>query len=261
MLRPRVIPCLLIRDGGLVKTIGFNDEKYVGDPINAVRIFNEKEVDELIVLDIDATTDGREPDLSMIESLAAECRMPLCYGGGVRSSELARQIISVGVEKIAISSAAIKNPSIVGDIANAIGSQSVVVVLDVRKERWRERYRVYVQNGNESTGKSPSDILSTFNIEQIGEVLINSIDQDGKMKGFDLDLVREMRKIVSGPMTVLGGAGTLNDIRGLFDEFGIVGAAAGSLFVFKGTYRAVLINYPNAEEKKRLLAGLSVSFS
>ncbi len=257
MLRPRVIPCLLIRDGGLVKTVGFNDDKYVGDPINAVRIFNEKEVDELIVLDIDATTDGREPDLSMIESLAAECRMPLCYGGGVRSAELARQIISVGVEKIAISSAAIKNPSIVADIANAIGSQSVVVVLDIRKERWRGGYRVYVQNGNESTGKSPYDILSMFNIEQIGEVLINSIDQDGKMKGFDLDLVREMRKIVSGPMTVLGGAGSLNDIRGLFDKFGIVGAAAGSLFVFKGTYRAVLINYPNIEEKKRLLAGLS----
>ena len=261
MLRPRVIPCLLIRDGGLVKTIGFKDDKYVGDPLNAVRIFNEKEVDELIVLDIDATSDGREPDLSMIESLAAECRMPLCYGGGVRSVELARQIISVGVEKIAISSAAIENPGLVGDVSNAIGSQSVVIVLDVRKERWRRGYRVYVRNGNESTGKSPSDILSMFNIEQIGEVLINSIDQDGKMEGFDLDLIREMREFITGPMTVLGGAGTMNDIRALFNEFGIIGAAAGSLFVFKGTYRAVLINYPNIEEKKQLLAGLSLSYS
>jgi imidazole glycerol-phosphate synthase subunit HisF len=256
VLRPRITPCLLVREGGLVKTVGFGDSKYVGDPLNAVRIFNEKEVDELVVLDIDATAQDREPDLKMIQDLAAECRMPLCYGGGVKSVEMARQIISVGVEKIALSSVAIEDPGIVGRIAEAIGSQSVVVVLDVKKERWGRGYRVYIRNGSVATGRTPAQILAAFPDDQIGEVMVNDIQRDGEMKGYDLDLAREVRQVVAGPMTVLGGAGSLDHIRELFGEFGVIAAAAGSLFVFKGPYRAVLINYPNSEEKSRLLAGL-----
>jgi imidazole glycerol-phosphate synthase subunit HisF len=256
MLRPRIIPCLLIRDGGLVKTVGFGDSKYVGDPLNAVRIFNEKEADELIVLDIDATAQGRSPDLRMIESLATECRMPLCYGGGVNTVEVAQEIIRVGVEKIAMSNAAVEDPHVVGRISEKIGSQSVVVVLDVKKESRRQGYRVYCRNGTVATGRTPAEILSTFPGGQIGEVLVNAIHRDGEMSGYDMDLVRAVREVVEGPMAVLGGAGSLNDMQTLIAEFGVIGAAAGSLFVFKGAYRAVLINYPNAAEKEALVSGV-----
>ncbi len=179
MLRPRIIPCLLVSNKGLVKTVKFGASKYVGDPINAVRIFNEKEVDELIVLDIDATTTGSEPNFRMIRNLAAECRMPLCYGGGIKTVDQAKAIIGLGV--------------------------------------------------------------------------LNSIDNDGEMKGYDLILAKKIREKIGVPMTVLGGAGSLKDIGSLINNFGVIGAAAGSLFVFKGAYRAVLINYPNVVERDSLI--------
>ena len=252
MLRPRVIPCLLVRNGGLVKTIRFRSPKYVGDPINAVRIFNEKEVDELIVLDIDATVLGREPDYVMIRNLAAECRMPLCYGGGVKAVAQAERIVSMGVEKVAISSAAIADPKLVASMAEVIGSQSVVVVLDVKSAGKAGEYEIHTHNGTKSTGRSPFEVAKQMEDLGAGEIVLNSIDNDGAMQGYDVPLIARMRQSITLPMTALGGAGSLNDIRELIGQFGIVGAAAGSLFVFKGVYRAVLINYPARSEKDAL---------
>lgn len=252
MLRPRIIPFLLVHKKGLVKSIQFRDYKYVGDPINAVRIFNEKEADELMVVDIDATVENREPDYKMIQNLATECRMPLCYGGGIKTVEQAQKIFSLGVEKIALSSTVITNPEIVKVIASKVGSQSVVVVLDVKK-KVLGGYEVYTHNGKKATGISPLELATKMEKLGAGEIVINSIDQDGMMKGYDSKLVDLIRKSISLPLTILGGAGNLQDIGALIKEYGIIGAAAGSLFVFKGVYRAVLISYPNWIEKDKLI--------
>ena len=253
MLRPRIIPCLLVKNGGLVKTVRFGSPKYVGDPINAVKIFNEKEVDELIVVDIDATVLNREPDYGLIRNLAAECRMPLCYGGGVKTVDQVERIISLGVEKVAISASAIETPSLVSDMAEQVGNQSVVVVLDVKKKRWSKNYEVWSHKGKVSTGKCPVAFSQQLEQYGVGEIVINSIDNDGIMKGYDLDIARKVRDAVSVPLTILGGAGSLEDIGRLVNTFGIIGACAGSLFVFKGPYRAVLINYPSPDEKEALI--------
>lgn len=252
MLRPRIIPCLLVHDKGLVKSVHFKQHKYVGDPINAVRIFNEKEVDELMVIDIDATVENREPDYVMIERLAAECRMPLCYGGGVKTVEQAQKIFSLGVEKIAISSAVFDDLSLIQRMGEKVGTQSVVVVLDVKK-KLLGGYEVYTHNGKKKTGKNPVEFAAELEKLGVGEIVINSIDHDGQMKGYDLDLIGKIREVITIPMTVLGGAGTLSDIGLLIKKFGIIGASAGSLFVFKGIYKAVLINYPTRVEKDILI--------
>lgn len=252
MLRPRIIPCLLVRSKGLVKTVKFGPTKYVGDPINAVKIFNEKEADELIVLDIDATATGSEPDFAMIQKLAAECRMPLCYGGGIKTVEQARRIIGLGVEKVAISSEAISNPNLITEIAAEIGSQSVVVVLDVKKSLFG-KYEVYTHNGKKKTGRTPIELAQQAEKLGAGEIIINSIDLDGQMTGYDLDLATKIREAIRLPMTLLGGAGSISDIGSLIQTCGVVGAAAGSLFVFKGVYRAVLINYPSIIERDVLI--------
>lgn len=252
MLRPRIVPCLLVHDGGLVKTVRFRSATYVGDPINAVKIFNEKEADELIVLDIDATARATEPDFKLIARLAVECRMPLCYGGGVRTAAQAKRIVTLGVEKVAVSAAAIERPALLGEIAQEIGNQSVVLVLDVKKRPWRGGYEVYTHNGRAGTGKDPIALASQAAALGAGEVVINSIDGDGTMKGYDLDLARAVRAATTLPITVLGGAGSLEDIGALLRSCGVVGAAAGSLFVFKGAYRAVLINYPSPAQKDEL---------
>lgn len=252
MLRPRIIPCLLVRNKGLVKTVKFEPSKYVGDPINAVKIFNEKEADELIVLDIDATATGTPPDFVMIQKLAAECRMPLCYGGGVTTVEQAKRIIGLGVEKVAISAAALADPKLISAIAAEIGSQSVVVVLDVRKSFFG-KYEVYTHNGQKRTGRSPVEVAQEAEKFGAGEIIINSIDNDGQMKGYDLYLAAKVREAIHLPMSVLGGAGSMADIGRLVSACGVVGASAGSLFVFKGTYRAVLINYPDQAQKEDIV--------
>src|SRR3990167_808173 len=185
MLRPRITPCLLVHNGGLVKTVGFKAPKYVGDPINAVRIFNEKEPDELMVLDIDATATGVEPNFRLIAQFAAECRMPLCYGGGVKTVEQAKRIIGLGVEKVAISSAALGDPGLIPRIAAGIGRQSVVVVLDVRKRSSGTDYDVWTHNGQKSTGRSPVEAAREAEATGAGEIVVNSIDNDGQMKGYD----------------------------------------------------------------------------
>lgn len=252
MLRPRVIPCLLLHKGGLVKTVGFDKPKYVGDPLNAVRIFNEKEVDELMVLDIDATVEQREPDYALIRNLAAECRMPLSYGGGVRTVEQFERLVGLGVEKVAVSCAALEDPELVHAASLRVGRQSVAVVLDVRRRG--DGWEVYTRRGRQASGRDVVAVAREAQARGAGEIVINSIDRDGAMKGYDLDLVRRVRAEVSVPMTVLGGAGSLADIDALVREFHLIGAAAGSLFVFKGVYRAVLINYPSRTDKDALSA-------
>jgi cyclase len=253
MLRPRIIASLLVHNRGLVKTQRFAAPKYVGDPINAVKIFNEKEVDELAVFDIDASVNRVEPDYAMIANLAAECRMPLCYGGGVKSVEQVVRIIKLGVEKVAVSSLVIENPTVISDMAKYVGGQSIVVVLDVKRGK-SGAYEVWTHNGTKKTGANPVELAVAVEKLGAGEVILNSIDRDGEMKGYDLELARAVRAAVTVPMTVLGGAGTLEDMGALIRDLGIVGAAAGSLFVFKGVYRAVLINYPSRSQKDALTA-------
>ena len=250
MLRARIIPCLLIHNGGLVKTTRFRDPKYVGDPLNAVRIFNEKQY-ELIVIDIDATVFGRQPTIS-IANLAAECRMPLCYGGGVKSIEQIERIVALGVEKVSIGSASNYDSNLIQQAAQRVGSQSVVAVIDVKRGGLLGRHEAFTHNGTKKVGLNPIEIARQLEDDGAGEILLNSIDRDGTMKGYDLDLIDSVRNAIRIPMTVLGGAGSFEDMRALIDRYGPIGAAAGSLFVFKGKYRAVLIQYPSLSEKDLL---------
>jgi cyclase len=252
MLRSRIIPCLLVHNKALVKTTSFKDPKYVGDPINAVKIFNEKEVDELMVLDIDATVEGRGPNFDLIRNIAVECRMPFCYGGGITTVEQAKQIIKLGAEKLAISSAAVNNFSLLSEIGKAVGMQSVVVVIDAKKRNFMSSgdYDVYIKNGKVKTLLKIRDFLTDLNKIGVGEIVVNSIDADGTMSGYDYALAEMARELTDVPITILGGAGSYDDIKKLINKFKIIGAAAGSLFVFKGKYRAVLISYPSKEEKE-----------
>jgi cyclase len=234
-----------------VKTVNFKNPKYVGDPINAVKIFNEKEVDELVVFDIDATVLGNEPNYELIKKLANQSRMPLCYGGGVKTIEQAQKIFSLGIEKIALSSAVIENPDLIKQIADKVGSQSVIVVIDVKK-KFLGGFEIYTHNGKKATGINPIDFVVKVEKLGAGEIILNSIDQDGVMKGYDLGLIDKICEKISIPITVLGGAGSLQDIKKVIDKHKIIGVAAGSLFVFKGIYKAVLINYPQKKEKEEL---------
>jgi len=262
MLRPRIIPCLLVQNGGLIKTVRFSDPKYVGDPINAVKIFNEKEVDELIVLDIDATVQGHEPDYDLIASMAAECRMPLCYGGGVKTVAQVERIVSLGVEKVALSSAVIEDPILLTNASERVGRQSIIVVLDAKKTGFFKRHELFTHNGKRCRGLSPVDFARKAEELGAGEILVNAIDRDGTMTGYDLALAKQIRDAVGIPLSVVGGAGDLGDIDELFRSCGVIGAAAGSMFVFKGKYRAVLIQYPSQSERDALcLAATNVNVS
>lgn len=246
---------MLVHQKGLVKTVNFSVEKgkYVGDPINAVKIFNEKHVDEIMVIDIDATIENREPDYDLIKNVAIECRMPLCYGGGVKTVDQVRKIISLGAEKVAISSAAIKDMSLIERMSEAVGAQSIVLVLDVKKQKslFKSYYEIYIMNGKEDSNIKLDDFLDTIKDLPYGEIVINNIDRDGTMSGYDMDLAQMVRDKTDVPMTILGGASSLDDISQLVKKFNIIGAAAGSIFVFKGKYKAVLISYPSITEKKQ----------
>lgn len=236
-----------------MKTVKFKDPKYVGDPINAVKIFNEKEADELIVIDIDATANAVEPNYAQIAKLAAECRMPLCYGGGIRTAQQAKNIIALGVEKVAISSAAFENPQLISQIAEEIGRQSVVVVLDHKARLLSKQQEVWTHNGTRNTKRSVIEAAQEFEKLGAGEIVLNSIENDGKMKGYDVELAIKLREAVRIPITILGGGGSLEDMRSVVAACGVVGVAAGSFFVFKGAYRAVLISYPSAQQKDDII--------
>ena len=253
MLRPRLIPCLLIREDSLVKTVRFGESRYVGDPLNAVRIFNEKEADELIVLDIEATARNRDPNYGLIRKLATECRMPLCYGGGVRTIDHVQRIVGLGVEKVSLGAAAVENSDFVSEAASRVGSQSIVVIMDIKKSTWLRKYEVYIRNGTYKINLGPVEFAEKCEALGAGEIVVQSIDRDGTLAGYDLDLVAQIREAVSLPITALGGAGSHDDIVSLVKRFGVIGAGAGSLFVFKGKYKAVLIRYPSREEREVIL--------
>lgn len=242
MLQSRIIPSLLMRDRGLVKTRQFKDEKYIGDPLNAVKIYNEKEVDELAFFDIDATVKKSTPDINLLRTIAKESRMPLCYGGGISDPEQAADIVKIGFEKVSISAAALARPDLINEMAARIGRQSVVVTIDV-KRGLLGGYNIYSHNGTRKHKPKLADFIAETTERGAGEIVINSIDQDGMMQGYDLALARLARDNTTSPLTILGGAGESKHMVELIEEVGIVGAAAGSMFVFKGPYRAVLINY------------------
>lgn len=248
-LRSRIFPVLLLRDGGLVKTRQFGDDRYVGDPMNAVKIFNEKEVDELVVYDIDATKAGRGPDFAALDKIAVESRMPLVYGGGVASAEDAARLIAIGYEKVSVSSAALERPRLVAEMAERVGRQSVVVTIDVKKGGLLTGPSVWSHNATRKHRIDPLQFAVEVEALGAGEVVVNSIDNDGMMGGYDLKFAKALRERVSLPISLVGGAGSLEDMAELIDTVGTVGAGAGSLFVFKGALRAVLISYdrpPNA---------------
>jgi cyclase len=250
MLYPRIIPCLLIQDGGLVKTINFKNPTYVGDPINAVKIFNEKEVDELIVLDIDATINSHEPNFKLIEQLAAECRMPLCYGGGITTVNQIQKIISLGVEKVSICSSTVENQKLLLDGAEIVGSQSIVGAIDIVKKN--KNYFVSKNAGDKIMDIDPEDLILKYIDSNVGEIFINFVNEDGEMNGYDYEYIDKIYSKINVPLTVIGGAGKLDDFKKLFKKFNLIGAAAGSYFVFKGIYKAVLINYISKEDKLKL---------
>ena len=243
MLRSRITPCLLIQDGGLVKTRKFTDPKYVGDPINAVKIFNEKEVDELAIYDIDASVHARGPDFDHLRSIAVESRMALSYGGGIRNAADAVRLIQSGFEKVSVSAAAIERPALIRELSDAVGRQSVVVTIDVKKAGLLGRTGVFTHNGRRAAKVPFVEFLHQASDAGAGEIVINNIDRDGMMQGYDLELAHTVRNTVDMPMTMLGGAGDTGHMRDLINAIGTCGAAAGSMFVFNGIYRAVLISY------------------
>ena len=254
MLNPRIIPVLLVSNRGLYKTIRFKNPTYIGDPLNAVRIFNEKEVDELIVLDIQATRTETGPDYELITQLARESRMPLCYGGGIKSVSQIERLVGLGVEKVAISSAAISDPSLIQKASESVGSQSVVVVVDIKLNGFMRRAEVVSVNGTVGSGLAVADWISYIQELGVGEISLNFVDRDGTMDGYDLDFFASIYPLIHCPCTIIGGAGSINDLSALFRRYGLVGAGVGSLFVYKGRFRAVLINYPDPVTKGKLFA-------
>lgn len=250
MLKHRVIPALLLKNGGLVKTHKFKDPKYVGDPINAIRIFNDKEVDELMVLDIVASKEDREPDYRMIELFAGECFMPLSYGGGIKTLEQADRIFNMGVEKIAIQTAAFEDLSLIREIADKYGSQSVVISVDIKKNLFGTP-KLYRSASSETVKEDWKTFLNSAVHAGAGEVLLNAVDKDGTLSGPDLDLIRKADEQLDIPLIALGGIGSLEDIRNAVDA-GASAVAAGAFFVFHGPHRAVLITYPKYEELEKL---------
>jgi imidazole glycerol-phosphate synthase subunit HisF len=255
MYRARVIPCLLLQGERLVKTVRFKQPTYVGDPINAVKIFNDREVDELAILDISATPERRDPPFAHLEAIAGECFMPLSYGGGIRTIEQARRLFSLGVEKVLINSAAADNPALLTGIAAEYGSQAVIAGVDVRKD-WLGRTRVFTRSGSTNTGREPIAYAKAMADAGAGEILLNSIDRDGTMSGYDLDLVRQVSAAVPVPLVACGGAGSIAHLAAAIGA-GASAVAAGSLFVFAGPRRAVLINYPSAAELRAAVAAVS----
>jgi imidazole glycerol-phosphate synthase subunit HisF len=252
MSDPRVIPVLLLGKSGLVKTEKFQNPRYIGDPINTVRIFNEKAADELVLLDIYATQEGRGPDVKRVRTIASECRMPLTYGGGVSDLDTATRLIESGVEKVALSSAAIANPDLVSQIARVIGSQSVAAVLDY-KRGWTGGRTVYTVNGTRKVDGNLVDLAHRLIDAGAGEIVFNSISDDGMMHGFDIKLTKEVADEIDTPMTFVGGCGTPEHLKELFTTCRFVGAGVGSMFIYKSALKGVLINYLQPSVKAEVI--------
>jgi imidazole glycerol-phosphate synthase subunit HisF len=251
MLKHRVIPCLLLRNGGLVKTMKFANPKYIGDPINAIRIFNEKEVDEIMVLDITATKEQKNPNYALIEQFAGECFMPLCYGGGIQTVDQAQRLFSIGVEKVCLQTSVFKNVDIITKIADRFGSQSVLISIDIKKN-WLGKYQLYSAASGRLLSKPWKDFLTETVAAGAGEVVLNAVDQDGMMNGMDTGLIHEASSAISVPLIAVGGVGSLDDIKAAVNA-GASAVSAGAFFVFQGPLRAVLITYPQYSELANLL--------
>lgn len=255
MKRIRVIPVLLLKDGGLVKSVKFKDYKYVGDPINAVKIFNEKEVDELAIVDIDATKDKRPPDIKKISSIVSEAFMPIAYGGGITTIDQVKEILFNGVEKVIINKSAVTNPSLITEAARQFGSQSVVVSIDVKKTLLKGK-KIFTDNGKENTGLDPLTFAKKMEEAGAGELLLNSIDRDGTFEGYDLALIQSITEAVNIPVIAMGGASSVDDFRNAV-QHGASAVSAGSMFVFQRPHRAVLISYPAQQELKDKLFNIT----
>lgn len=251
MLRYRVIPVLLLKNNGLVKTTKFKNPVYIGDPINAVRIFNEKEVDELILLDIAATKEKREPKYSRIKEIVSEAFMPIGYGGGITRIDQIEKLFNIGVEKVIMNTTIHIHPELINQAAQIFGNQSIVASVDVKKDLWGN-FKIYSKGG---AVKQKEDLISFLkNIEKLGagEVFLNSIDNDGLMKGYDTILIEQVCKNISIPVVACGGAGSVQDFS-IAIRAGASAVAAGAMFVFQGVHRAVLINYPKYEDLMKFL--------
>ncbi|MFN8435226.1 MAG: AglZ/HisF2 family acetamidino modification protein [Anaerolineales bacterium] len=252
MIKPRVIPALLLKGQGLVKTVKFKEPKYLGDPINIVRIFNDKEVDELVLLDITATPEKRGPQFDLLKNIASEAFIPLAYGGGIHSMDDVRKLLSIGIEKLIMNTSAVETPSLVREVAEHAGSQAAVVSMDVKKGLLG-KYEVLTHCGQKKTGLDPVKHAIEMERMGVGEILINSIDRDGTMQGYDVDLVRKVADAVSVPVVACGGAGNLSHVSEVIKQGHASAAAAGSIFVFQGPLRGVLISYPTPKELKEFI--------
>lgn len=247
MLRTRVIPVLLFNNGGLYKTIRFKDPRYIGDPINAVKIFNEKEVDELVIFDISASEKGAHPNFSFIHDMATECFMPICYGGGIKSIEDAQQLFRLGVEKISINTAAIENPEFIKELSEKFGRSSIVITVDIKKDLLGNYY-VFTNRGKKNTGMKVDVWVKRIEELGAGEIILNNIEKDGMMEGYDLKLLKMVSQRVHIPVVACGGAGKLEDFKSAVQDGGVSAVAAGSLFVYWGIKKGILINYPEQEK-------------
>ncbi len=250
MLRTRVIPVLLIRNKGLVKTVKFDKGKYIGDPINAVKIFNDKEVDELVLLDIDASKENRKPDFEAIKNIASECFMPLAYGGGISHLEDIKKLFSIGIEKVIINSTALTNLNLITQASEIFGDQSIVVCIDVSKNFWG-KYHVHAHTGKKHHLSDVVEYAQAAEKAGAGEIIINSVDLDGMMTGYDLKLIEKIAHSIKVPLVACGGAGNIEDLKKGF-ESGASALAAGSMFVYHGPHKAVLINFPTQKQLKEL---------
>jgi cyclase len=250
MFRPRIIPVLLLKNKGLVKTVKFKNPTYIGDPINAVRIFNDLEADELVFLDITATNEGRTISSDIVKEIGDEAFMPFAVGGGICSFNDAHLLINAGAEKVVLNSTAIRNPVIVREIAENFGSQSLIVSIDVKKTLFGE-YQVVIHSGKKKTNISPVEHAINMTASGAGEILINSIDRDGTMQGYDIELIRSISEAVDIPVIACGGAGEIEDFVKVTKLGKASAVAAGSMFVYHGPRKAVLINYPEKSVLKK----------
>lgn len=250
-MRARLIPALLLKDNGLYKTTRFKDPKYIGDPINAIRIFNEKEVDELVFFDISASGNGKSPNLEMLKDITSECFMPLCYGGGIKDVKTIKDILNIGVEKVSINTHGVRNPNLINNAAIEFGCSTIVVTIDV-KMNLIGNYHVYINGGRENTKLNPVDWAKEVAKRGAGEIIINTMDKDGTMSGYNLNLIKSITDVVDIPVVALGGAGSIGDFQAVVNDSKAAAAAAGAFFVFKGIHKAVLITYPSEIQIKEL---------
>lgn len=247
-MHKRYIPVLLLKDSGLYKTRKFGKEIYLGDPVNTIKIFNDKLVDELIFLDIAAARRKSKPNIEMLKEIAGECFMPLAYGGGITSVDQAREILAIGFEKIVVNSAAWADPGLVSSLTQVFGSSTIVGSIDVKKD-WLGREKVYIHGGSKAISMGVLEWARELEKRGVGEIMINSIDRDGEMTGYDLNLIKRVADAVSVPVIAAGGARSVDDLRSAISDAGASASAAGAMFVFQGKHRAVLISYPGSKER------------